>query len=94
MASRYAMGGRESLAPALLQYNNYDGAHDLEGRDQLWPGDVPAGAVTDLSFDHPYYLAPNGKAAMKGYALLRDALAKSPRWTPKTGHRWTPENRP
>jgi DNA end-binding protein Ku len=40
---------------------------------------VPADAIGDLYFDHPYYLAPTGKAALKGYALLRDALAESKR---------------
>jgi DNA end-binding protein Ku len=40
---------------------------------------VPAADIEDLYFDHPYYLAPNGKAAVKAYALLRDALARSKR---------------
>jgi len=35
---------------------------------------VPAGEVVDLYFDEPYYLEPNGKAGVKAYALLRDAL--------------------
>jgi DNA end-binding protein Ku len=35
---------------------------------------VPAADVEDLYFDHPYYLAPAGRGATKGYALLRDAL--------------------
>lgn len=35
---------------------------------------VPAGEVEDLYFDEPYYLAPNGRAAVKAYALIRDAL--------------------
>ena len=35
---------------------------------------VPADEVDDLYFDEPYYLAPNGRAAIKAYALLRDAL--------------------
>ena len=35
---------------------------------------VPAGEVEDLYFDEPYYLEPNGKAGVKAYALLRDAL--------------------
>jgi len=26
--------------------------------------------------------------------LVTIAMAIKPRWTPKTGHRWTPENRP
>jgi len=30
--------------------------------------------VADLYFDEPYYLEPNGKAGVKAYALLRDAL--------------------
>jgi len=40
---------------------------------------VPARAIDFLYFDQPYYLAPQGKAAAKSYALLRDALAKSGR---------------
>ena len=40
---------------------------------------VPADAIEDLYFDHPYYLAPVGPAAAKPYALLRDALEKSGR---------------
>ena len=35
---------------------------------------VPANEVADLYFDEPYYLKPNGKAGVKAYALLRDAL--------------------
>jgi DNA end-binding protein Ku len=35
---------------------------------------VPANEVADLYFDEPYYLEPNGKAGVKAYALLRDAL--------------------
>jgi DNA end-binding protein Ku len=35
---------------------------------------VPATDVEDLYFDEPYYLAPNGRAGVKAYALLRDAL--------------------
>ena len=35
---------------------------------------VPAAEVADLYFDEPYYLEPNGKAGVKAYALLRDAL--------------------
>jgi DNA end-binding protein Ku len=35
---------------------------------------VPASEVEDLYFDEPYYLAPNGRAAIKAYALIRDAL--------------------
>jgi DNA end-binding protein Ku len=35
---------------------------------------VPANEVEDLYFDEPYYLEPNGKAGVKAYALLRDAL--------------------
>ena len=35
---------------------------------------VPAGEVADLYFDEPYYLEPNGRAGVKAYALLRDAL--------------------
>ena len=40
---------------------------------------VPAQAIDDLYFDHPYYLAPSGKAAAKPYALLREALRRSGR---------------
>jgi len=40
---------------------------------------VPAASIDDLYFDHPYYLAPSGRAAAKPYALLRDALARSSR---------------
>lgn len=51
-----------------------------EGTDSVTIQDfVPGEAIADFHFDHPYYLAPNGKAAAKGYALLRDALAKSGR---------------
>ena len=35
---------------------------------------VPASEVEDLYFDEPYYLAPNGRAAVKAYALIRDGL--------------------
>ncbi len=35
---------------------------------------VPAQSIDDLYFNHPYYLAPSGRAAVKPYALLRDAL--------------------
>jgi DNA end-binding protein Ku len=35
---------------------------------------VPAVDVEDLYFNHPYYATPQGRAAVKGYALLRDAL--------------------
>jgi DNA end-binding protein Ku len=51
-----------------------------EGTDSVTIQDfVPGSAIADFHFDHPYYLAPNGKAATKGYALLRDALAKTGR---------------
>lgn len=40
---------------------------------------VPARSIDDLYFNHPYYLAPAGRAAVKPYALLRDALEKSGR---------------
>ena len=40
---------------------------------------VPARAIDFLYFEQPYYLAPQGKAAAKSYALLRDALAKADR---------------
>ena len=35
---------------------------------------VPAADVEDLYFDTPYYVAPQGRSAAKGYALLRDGL--------------------
>jgi DNA end-binding protein Ku len=40
---------------------------------------VPADAIDFLYFDEPYYLAPEGKAGAKSYALLRDALARAGR---------------
>jgi DNA end-binding protein Ku len=40
---------------------------------------VPAQSIEDLYFDHPYYLAPAGRPAMKPYALLRDALQQTGR---------------
>ena len=40
---------------------------------------VPAQSIDDLYFNHPYYLAPAGRAAVKPYALLRDALARTER---------------
>jgi DNA end-binding protein Ku len=38
---------------------------------------VPANEVEDLYFEHPYYVQPDGRSAMKPYALLRDALAET-----------------
>lgn len=35
---------------------------------------VPAADVEDLYFNDPYYVTPQGKPAVKAYALLRDAL--------------------
>ena len=35
---------------------------------------VPAADVDGLYFSHPYYVVPQGKSAVKAYALLRDAL--------------------
>ena len=35
---------------------------------------VPAADVEDLYFNSPYYVVPQGKSAVKAYALLRDAL--------------------
>jgi DNA end-binding protein Ku len=35
---------------------------------------VPAADVDDLYFSSPYYVTPQGKSAVKPYALLRDAL--------------------
>jgi DNA end-binding protein Ku len=36
---------------------------------------VNATEVEDLYFEHPYYVAPQGRAGVKAYALLRDAMA-------------------
>jgi DNA end-binding protein Ku len=36
---------------------------------------VDASEVPDLYFDHPYYVGPQGRAGVKAYALLRDAMA-------------------
>jgi DNA end-binding protein Ku len=38
---------------------------------------VPAIDVEDLYFNHPYYVTPQGRAAVKTYALLRDALQET-----------------
>jgi DNA end-binding protein Ku len=35
---------------------------------------VPAADVEGLYFNYPYYATPQGRSAVKGYALLRDAL--------------------
>jgi DNA end-binding protein Ku len=40
---------------------------------------VPAQAIEPMYFDHPYFLAPAGKAGVKAYGLLRDALERSRR---------------
>src|SRR5262249_2676960 len=40
---------------------------------------VDADEIDSLYFETPYYLAPTGKATVKGYALLRDALEESGR---------------
>ena len=40
---------------------------------------VPAAEVEDLYFDHPYYVSPEGRSAVKGYGLLRDALREAGR---------------
>jgi DNA end-binding protein Ku len=40
---------------------------------------VPAQAIDAVYFDHPYHVAPSGRAAAKAYALLRDALERSQR---------------
>jgi DNA end-binding protein Ku len=40
---------------------------------------VPASEVEDLYFDEPYYVEPNGRAAVKAYALIRDALRETGR---------------
>jgi DNA end-binding protein Ku len=36
---------------------------------------VNATDVEDLYFEHPYYVAPQGRPGVKAYALLRDAMA-------------------
>jgi len=38
---------------------------------------VPAADVEDLYFNYPYYVTPQGKSAVKAYALLRDALRET-----------------
>jgi DNA end-binding protein Ku len=38
---------------------------------------VPADEIDRLYWDHPYYLAPDGKVAQEAFAVIRDALAKS-----------------
>jgi DNA end-binding protein Ku len=40
---------------------------------------VNAAEVEDLYFDHPYYVAPQGRGGLKAYTLLRDALADTGR---------------
>jgi len=40
---------------------------------------VKGGDIDFLYFDTPYYLAPTGKAGIKAYALLRDALEETGR---------------
>ena len=40
---------------------------------------VSADDIDFLYFDTPYYLAPSGKAGVKAYALLRDALEETGR---------------
>jgi DNA end-binding protein Ku len=40
---------------------------------------VPRGEIDVRHFDHPYHLAPDGRSAVKAYALLRDALAATGR---------------
>jgi DNA end-binding protein Ku len=38
---------------------------------------VPATDVEDLYFEHPYYVAPQGRAGTKAYGLLRDVLKET-----------------
>lgn len=38
---------------------------------------VPAVEVEDVYFEHPYYVAPQGKAGLKAYALLREVLQET-----------------
>jgi DNA end-binding protein Ku len=40
---------------------------------------VPAADVEDLYFSSPYYVTPQGKSAVKAFALLRDALKETRR---------------
>jgi DNA end-binding protein Ku len=38
---------------------------------------VPADQIDPIMYDKPYYLEPEGPAALRAYALMRDALQKS-----------------
>jgi DNA end-binding protein Ku len=38
---------------------------------------IACGAIDDLFFNRPYYLAPSGEAATEAFALLREAMKKS-----------------
>jgi DNA end-binding protein Ku len=40
---------------------------------------VPAAEIDPVYFDQPYYVTPAGKAGVKAYALLRDALRQTGR---------------
>jgi DNA end-binding protein Ku len=66
---RYVVVTDEDFAKARVP-----GTQAFEVRDF-----VPGASIDDFYFDHPYYLAPSGRAAVKPYALLRDALAQSGR---------------
>ena len=38
---------------------------------------VPADEIDRVYWDHPYYLAPDGKLAQEAFAVIRDAMAQS-----------------
>jgi DNA end-binding protein Ku len=38
---------------------------------------VPGAEIDRIYWDHPYYLAPDGKLAQEAFGVIRDALAKS-----------------
>jgi DNA end-binding protein Ku len=38
---------------------------------------VPADEIDRIYWDHPYYLAPDGKLAQEAFAVIRDAMARA-----------------
>src|SRR5579859_1086126 len=38
---------------------------------------VPADEIDRIYWDHPYYLAPDGKLAQEAFAVIRDAMAQA-----------------
>ena len=38
---------------------------------------VPEGAIDRIYWDHPYYLAPDGKLAQEAFAVIREAMKRS-----------------